>query len=309
LFDESSLEQGKHFNNKLWNALKLMKMWEEGRKQNAESEKLKEISSSFAINWFQNRLHEVRNEVEILISQFRLSEALKTIYSLIWDDFCSWFLEWIKPEFGKSIDEKVYEKALFFFDELLQLLHPFMPFITEEIYHLLKERNDDLVVKQFAAVQPFDKEILRVGNKLQMVISAIREAKNKHQIKPKDPVTLFIETNEEDSYQSIKEILAKQINSDEILFNKKPDASSIMIVAGDEKIYIKSDTAIDTAVQKEKLQKDLHYLKGFLIAVDKKLSNDKFVENAKPEVIELERKKKRDAETKIKVIEQTLSSL
>jgi valyl-tRNA synthetase len=309
LFDESSLEQGKHFNNKLWNALKLMKMWEEGRKQNAESEKLKEISSNFAINWFQNRLHEVRNEVEILISQFRLSEALKTIYSLIWDDFCSWFLEWIKPEFGKSIDEKVYEKALFFFDELLQLLHPFMPFITEEIYHLLKERNDDLVVKQFAAVQPFDKEILRVGNKLQMVISAIREAKNKHQIKPKDPVTLFIETNEEDSYQLGKNILLKQTNATAMHFSEKPEAASITLVVGKDKIYIESETEIDKESQKEKLIKDLNYLKGFLIGVDKKLSNDKFVQNAKPEVIALERKKKSDAEIKIGIIQQSLSSL
>jgi valyl-tRNA synthetase len=309
LFDESSLEQGKHFNNKLWNALKLMKMWEEGRKQNSESEKPEKISSNFAINWFQNRLHEVRNEVEILISQFRLSEALKTIYSLIWDDFCSWFLEWIKPEFGKSIDEKVYEKALFFFDELLQLLHPFMPFITEEIYHLLKERNDDLVVKQFAAVQPFDKEILQVGNKLQMVISAIREAKNKHQIKPKDPVTLFIETNEEDSYQLGKNILLKQTNATAMHFSEKPEAASITLVVGKDKIYIESETEIDKESQKEKLIKDLNYLKGFLIGVDKKLSNDKFVQNAKPEVIALERKKKSDAEIKIGIIQQSLSSL
>jgi valyl-tRNA synthetase len=327
LFDESSLEQGKYFNNKLWNAMKLLKMWKtttDDRQQTSDN--LQPVTdaafgdsssvvggryngSLFAINWFQNRLNEARNEVEILMSQFRLSEALKTIYSLIWDDFCSWFLEWIKPEFGKKIDQKVYEKAVSFFDDLLQILHPFMPFITEEIYHLLKERNDDLMVKQFGPIEKTDDKILMVGNKLKNIITAVRDAKNKNHVKPKETISLFIETNDSDSYQSIKEILAKQINADEILFNKKPDASSIMIVAGDEKIYIKSDTAIDTAVQKEKLQKDLHYLKGFLIAVDKKLSNDKFVENAKPEVIELERKKKRDAETKIKVIEQTLSSL
>jgi valyl-tRNA synthetase len=148
-----------------------------------------------------------------------------------------------------------------------------------------------------------------VGNKLKNIITAVRDAKNKNQVKPKETVSLFIETNSEASYQTIKEILAKQINADRILFNEKPDASSIMTVVGNEKIYIKSDTPIDTAVQKEKLEKDLNYLKGFLITVDKKLSNDKFVQNAKPEVIELERKKKQDAETKIKVIEQTISSL
>ena len=243
------------------------------------------------------------------MGQFRLSEALKTIYSLIWDDFCSWFLEWIKPEFGKTIDQKIYEKAVSFFDNLLQILHPFMPFITEEIYHLLKERNDDLMVKQFGPIEKTDDEILIVGNKLKNIITSVRDAKNKNHVKPKETISLFIETNDSASYQSIKEILAKQTNAGHLIFNEKPDASSIMIVVGNEKIYIESDAAIDTAVQKEKLEKDLNYLKGFLITVDKKLSNDKFVRNAKPEVIELERKKKQDAETKIKVIEQTISSL
>ncbi len=310
LFDESSLEQGKFFNNKLWNAMKLLKMWEEGKKPNGEGTTDEtEGGEVFAINWFENRLNEVRNEVEILMSQFRLSEALKTIYSLIWDDFCSWFLEWIKPEFGTAIDQKVYDKAVSFFDHLLQMLHPFMPFITEEIYHLLKERNDDLMVKQFAPVQEADVEILKLGTKLKNIITAVRDAKNKNNVKPKEKVSLYIETNEVYSYHSIKKILVKQTNADHLIFNETPDTTSIMTVVGNEKIYIKSDAVIDTSVQKEKLAKDLKYLKGFLIAVDKKLSNGKFVQNAKPEVIELERKKKQDAETKIKVIEQTLSAL
>jgi len=303
LFDESSLEQGKYFNNKLWNALKLLKMWEEGGRQKAEGDE------EFAINWFQNRLNEARDEVETLMQQFRLSEALKTIYSLIWDDFCSWFLEWIKPEYGTSISHEVYEKAVSFFDELLQILHPFMPFITEEIYHLLKERNDDLMVKQFAPANSYDEAILHVGNKLKEVITAIREAKNKHQIKPKDAITLFIETTEETSYRSVKSILLKQLNATDIHFSGQPEASSIMLVVGKDKIYIESGAEIDKEAQKEKLLKDINYLKGFLIGVDKKLSNDKFVKNAKPEVIELERKKKQDAETKIEIIQQSLSSL
>jgi valyl-tRNA synthetase len=265
--------------------------------------------SLFAINWFQNRLNEARKEVEILMSQFRLSEALKTIYSLIWDDFCSWFLEWVKPEFGKAIEQETYERAVSFFDELLQILHPFMPFITEEIYHLLKERNDDLVIKQFSAIEKANKEILILGNKLKEVISAVRDAKAKNKIKPKETISLYIETNNESSYQSIKEILSKQVYADHIFFNQKPASSSIMIVAGDEKIHLQSDAEIDTGVQKEKLIKDLSYLKGFLLSVDKKLSNEKFVQNAKQEIIELERKKKQDAEAKVKVIEQILSAL
>jgi valyl-tRNA synthetase len=310
LFDESSLEQGKHFNNKLWNATKLLKMWEEGEGQNAEGGKHPtKDSEKFAITWFENRLNEARIEIESLMKQFRLSEALKNIYSLIWDDFCSWYLEWIKPEYGKSISKNVYEKSIAFFDDLLQLLHPFMPFITEEIYHLLKERSDDLAVKQFPPVEKFDSEILNEGLKLKNVITSIRDAKNKNNLKPKEPVSLFIETAEESSYHLIKPILAKQTNADKIVFNEVPASSAIMTVAGNEKIYITSDAAIDSSVQIEKLNKDLNYLKGFLITIDKKLSNDKFVNNARPEVIELERKKKSDTESKIDVIQQTLASL
>jgi valyl-tRNA synthetase len=310
LFDEGSLEQGKHFNNKLWNALKLMKMWEEGGKQKTEGKRQEvEGGGKFAILWFENRLNEARNEVDTLMSQFRLSEALKTIYSLIWDDFCSWFLEWIKPEFGHAIDQEVYEKAIYFFEELLQLLHPFMPFITEEIYHLLKDRNDDLTVKQFAPAQQTDQELLLVADKLKEVISAIREARQKNNIKPKDTVTLFVETDNSNSYDPIKAILLKQINAENIFFNQKPEAATVTLVVGKEKIYIESEIEIDKESQKEKLLKDLAYHKGFLITVDKKLSNDKFVQNAKPEVIDLERKKKQDAETKIGIIQQSLLSL
>jgi valyl-tRNA synthetase len=310
LFDESSLEQGKHFNNKLWNALKLVKMWEEKRAAVGERHLTKvNEHGQFATQWFENRLIEVRNEVENLMAEFRLSEALKTIYSLIWDDFCSWFLEWVKPEFGKEIETEVYEKTISYFDQLLQMLHPFMPFITEEIYHLLKERTNDLIIKQFAPTEIPDLDILKSGDKLKALITAIRDARSKNNLKPKESVSLFIETTDAVFYQPLKTILSKQINADTILFNKKPEQSTITLIVGNDKVHIESDAQMDTASQKEKLTKDLLYLKGFLIGVDKKLSNDKFVQNAKPEVIALERKKKSDVENKIKIIEQSLSSI
>jgi valyl-tRNA synthetase len=218
-------------------------------------------------------------------------------------------VEWIKPEYGKSINKETYQKAVSFFDDLLQMLHPFMPFITEEIYHLLKERKEDLMVKQFTPVGKSDAEILVVGSKLKSLITSIREARNKHQIKPKEPVNLFIETASEESYHPIKPILIKQVNATSISFKGKPEAASIMLVIGTDTVYVESEKEIDKDSQREKLLKDLNYLKGFLISVDKKLSNDKFVENAKPEVIELERNKKRDAEEKINIIQQSLSSL
>ncbi|MDQ6890108.1 MAG: valine--tRNA ligase, partial [Bacteroidota bacterium] len=322
LFDEGSVEQGKHFNNKLWNALKLIKMWsgkhaddDIQNENNTKENKPIEVSSdyesdkNFAISWFQNRLDQVRLEVDKLMKEFRLSEALKTIYSLIWDDFCSWYLEWIKPDFGQPVDKEVYEASVSFFEHLLQILHPFMPFISEEIYHLLKEREDDLVVKQFADVKEAEEEILKLGNKLKNVITAIRDARNKNNIKPKESIKLFIETPDISSYQPVKNILMKQVNIELIEFNKEPAASAITVICGKERIYIESNIEIDVNSQKEKLIKDLGYLKGFLNAVNRKLSNDKFVQNAKPDIINLERKKKADAEEKIAIIEQSLSAI
>ena len=304
LFDEGSLEQGKYFNNKIWNALKLVKMWESRQSNGSESSE-----SNFALDWFENRLNEVRTEVENLMSQFRLSEALKTIYSLIWDDFCSWYLEWIKPGFEETISRYVYLKTVKLFEDLLQLLHPFMPFITEEIYHLLKDRDDDMVVKQFLSIGSIDATILQQGNRLKEIISAIRDTRNKHNIRQKETIKLHIETNDKEQYRAIKNILAKQINAENIEFSSQPENAFISIVAGKEKIYIETNIEVDVVAQKEKLSKDLKYLKGFLISIDKKLSNDRFVQNAKTEVIDLERKKKSDAEAKILIIEQTLSSL
>ncbi|MEO8415841.1 MAG: valine--tRNA ligase [Ginsengibacter sp.] len=311
LFDEGSLEQGKHFNNKLWNALKLIKLWK-GKLPGEYSKPAIERDApinNFAVSWFANRLNEVRTEVEILMSQFRLSEALKTIYSLIWDDYCSWFLEWIKPEFGRPIDHEIYNAALSFFEDALQLLHPFMPFVTEEIYHLLQDRDDDLVVKQFSNVEPPEVEILLQGARLKEIITAIRDARNKHNIRPKDTIKLFIEASDEKSYADITSILAKQANAESISFTRQPETSFITIVSGKEKIYIEAQIEVDVIAQKEKLLKDLDYLKGFLNTINRKLSNDRFVQNAKADVIELERKKKSDAEAKILVIEQSLSSI
>lgn len=308
LFDEASLEQGKFFNNKLWNALKLVKMWE-AKKAEDISQKSLVIEENFAVTWFQNRLNEAKREVNDLINQFRLNEALKVLYSLIWDDFCSWYLEWIKPPYEQTLSNNVYQKTIFFFEELLQLLHPFMPFITEEIYHLLKERNDDLMVKQFKEAGVSDIKILQQGNELKELITEIRDVRNKHNIKPKETIDIFIETNNENKFDLIKKILSKQINAASISFSAKPQGNVITTVVGSEKIYVEVDIEVNTVAQKEKLLKDLDYLKGFLNSIDKKLSNDRFVQNAKPEVIALERKKKSDAEARIHAIELTLASL
>jgi valyl-tRNA synthetase len=311
MFDENSLEQGRNFNNKIWNALKLLKMWQ-GRQ--AVSHEPLAISSqltanSFPLAWFENRLNKVRLEVDALMKQFRLSEALKTIYSLIWDDFCSWYLEWIKPGFEQPIDAAVYNKTIVYFEELMQLLHPYMPFVTEEIYHLLKEQTDDLCVKQFAAIKSVDENILTQGELLKQVITNIRDGRNKNQLKPKEAIKLFIETNSKESYSAIQNIICKQVNADELSFTSEAIANTIVVAVEKDKFYIKTDKELDSATLKDDLLKDLAHQKGFLSSVQKKLSNEKFVQNAKPEVLALEQKKKADAEARIKTIEESLSTI
>lgn len=306
LFDESALEQGRNFNNKLWNALKLIKMWE-SRQSSANSDT--SPSHHFAVNWFGHRLNEVKAEVTGLMNQFRLSEALKTIYSLIWDDFCSWYLEWIKPGFEQPIDKTVYDTTLGYFEELMQLLHPFMPFITEEIYHMLKEQTDDLCVKQETALQPFDPGVLESGELLKKVISALRDARNKNQLKPKDPIKLFIQTGADAGYRAIENILLKQVNAESIAYTDATIANSIVVAVEKDKFFIETERQLDAVNLKAELLKDLEHQQKFLESVIKKLGNERFVQNAKPEVVELERKKQSDAEARIRTIQESLQNL
>lgn len=306
LFDEASLEQGRFFNNKLWNALKLIKMWE-ARINVAETSK--EGTHDFAVNWFDNRLNQVRADLELLFKQFRLSEGLKMLYSLIWDDFCSWYLEWVKPGFEETLPAEIYARTVSFFEDLLQLLHPYMPFITEEIYHLLQHRQQDLCIKQFEPERKYNSHILSQGELLKGIITSIREVRNKQQLKPKESVEVSIEAHEPAIYNQFIEILQKQVNANKIVFTNSPVNNTAVITVEKDKFYIATNKTIDTGALRAELLKDLEHQKGFLQSVLKKLGNEKFVANAKAEVVELERKKQGDAEARIKTIEETLATL
>jgi valyl-tRNA synthetase len=306
LFDDSSCEQGRNFCNKIWNALKLIKMWEErGTIANAPD------ANHFAVEWFESRLNEVQQQVAELFKDFKLSEALKIVYSLVWDDFCSWYLEWVKPGFEQPIDAVVYQKTIYFFEQLMQLLHPFMPFVTEEIYQLLQTRTagDDLIVKQFTTPAATNAAILLQGTLAKEVISSIRDARNKHQLKPKDEVGVYIDTLQEDVFKLIEDTLAKQVNAKSITYTKTPVADCITLVVQKDKFYLETEVVLDPAAQKEELLKDLAYLQGFLVSVEKQLGNERFVANAKAEVVEATRKKQSDAEAKIAAITESLKSL
>ena len=305
MWDQAGNEQGKFFINKMWNALKLVKMWE-GRKSEVRSQK---SEANFAVEWFEHRLSEVRLQLDEQFKDFRLSESLKTIYSLIWDDFCSWYLEWVKPGFEQPIEASVYNKTVEFFEQLMQLLHPFMPFITEEIYHELGEKKDDLTVKQYPLITEPNEAILKKAVILKEVITAIRDARNKAQLKPKDTIKLHVLAGDKKVYQPLESILAKQVNAGSVSYTDIPVSNCINVVIQKDKFFLETTTVLDTSSQKEQLQKDLAYQKGFLISVEKKLSNERFVQNAKPEVVEIERKKKADAEAKIKAIEESLAML
>lgn len=306
LFDENSLEQGKHFNNKIWNALKLIRMWSShddfGKSAGAETDR-------FAVNWFESRLNETRKRVNDLIGEYRLSEALKVIYSLIWDDFCSWYLEWIKPPYGECISKNIHDKTISFFDDLLHLLHPYMPFITEEIFHLLKPRETDLMETKYSEAGDYDSDILLAGEHLKNLITAVRDARNKFNLQQKEPVSLYITTPQVEAFDPILHLFKKQTFAEEIHFNTEPEGKSVQIVCGNEKLMITTSGEVNTEKQKEQLEKDLLYLEGFLQSVEKKLSNENFVSRAKPEIVELEKKKKSDALEKIKVIKESLENL
>jgi len=346
LFDESALEQGRNFNNKLWNALKLVKMWE-GRQSTVDSGQSavgseqsavgsgqlavgsgqsavgsgqlavgsqqqtndERPTTNFATDWFAIRLKEVRLEVEEMMKQFRLSEALKTIYSLTWDDFCSWYLEWVKPGFEQPIDAAVYESTVDYFEQLMELLHPFMPFVTEEIYHRLRERYEDLCIKISSPVALPDNKILDEGSMLKQVISAIRDARNRNQLKPKESVRLYIQTSTPSAYTPVETLLSRQVNAASISYTDQAIADTIVVAVEKEKFYLDTGKALDSGALKTDLLKDLEHQKGFLAAVEKKLGNERFVQNAKPEVLELELKKKADAEARIRTIEESLSTL
>jgi valyl-tRNA synthetase len=288
----------------MWNALKLLKMWEANLSADANN-----TSAQFAMVWFAARLTKAQMDVHTLLKQFKLSEALKVMYSLIWDDFCSWYLEWIKPEYGTALHTDVYRKTVTFFTQLLEMLHPFMPFITEELNELLG--NEELLcTKQVQVPSISATEVIATGDMLKNIITSIRDVRNKQQLKPKESIQVHIDNVAKETYRQFEAILQKQVNADAIVYTDAEVANSISIVHDKYKIYLTSNYfKSGGAAQKDDLEKDLAYLKSFLASVEKKLGNEKFVANAKPEILAIEQKKKADALEKISLIQAALAGM
>jgi valyl-tRNA synthetase len=269
---------------------------------------------SFAVQWFDNRFNQAKTQINRLLEDFKINEALKTIYSLIWDDFCSWFLEWVKPGYEQPLHPVFYEKTIVFFEELIQWLHPFMPFVTEEIYHQLRDRaaGDDLCIKQFTPGQTFSAPLLETGEKLRMLLTVGREFRQQQQLKNSETIARIIIPEEVfGKNESLNAIILKQLNCSKIeyLTGPIPNDPGIQVIPFlSYQLGFETPQRVDESRRKEDLEKELIYYKEFLDSLNKKLSNERFVQNAKPEVVNLEKKKKQDTEEKIAAILLTLKN-
>lgn len=315
LFDESSCEQGRNFSNKVWNAFRLVKGWE------IDSTKATSESNKISIKWFEARFNQQLESLSDLYSKYRMSEALMVTYKLIWDDFCAWYLELVKPEFvnGKAlpIDAFTYNATLDFFEKILKVLHPWMPFVSEEIWHLLKDRkeNECLIVAAWPITGNLQPDLLKDSEKIFELIAHIRNFRSSKQISPKVPLKLFVKKHTaagktfDTHFSAFGNALSKLSNISEISPAEKAENLFSIFISDTHEFFIQAEGAVDKEKERESLLKDLDYNKGFLKSVETKLSNEKFVANAKPELVASEKKKQADALAKIKAIEDQLLSL
>ena len=304
LFDESLCEQGRNFNNKIWNAFRLVKGWE-----TADIEQPK--SAEIAVKWFDAKLKEVNEEMQKQFKDYRISEALMTVYKLFWDEFSSWYLEMVKPVYGQPIDQKSYDATLRFFDALLKMLHPFMPFITEELWQHIYDRKDgeSIMREKLDIPAPTTEEQKLAANieAVKQIIAGVRTVRNQKNIAQKEQLSLQVVGKND--FEAYNDVTLKMANLDkiEVIAEKSADASSFMV--GTDEFAVPLGDLIDVAAEIEKAEAQLKHLEGFLMDVRKKLSNENFVAHAPEKVVVLERKKESDSVEKIAALKATIEEL
>ena len=304
LFDESLCEQGRNFNNKIWNAFRLVKGWE-----TADIEQPK--SAEIAVKWFDAKLKEVNEEMQKQFKDYRISEALMTVYKLFWDEFSSWYLEMVKPAYGQPIDQKSYDATLRFFDALLKMLHPFMPFITEELWQHIYDRKDgESIMREkldIPAPTTEEQKLAADIEAVKQIIAGVRTVRNQKNIAQKEQLSLQVVGKND--FEAFNDVTLKMANLDkiEVIAEKSADASSFMV--GTDEFAVPLGDLIDVAAEIEKAEAQLKHLEGFLMGVRKKLSNENFVAHAPEKVVALERKKESDSVEKIATLKATIEEL
>ena len=304
LFDESLCEQGRNFNNKIWNAFRLVKGWE-----TADIEQPK--SAEIAVKWFDAKLKEVNEEMQKQFKDYRISEALMTVYKLFWDEFSSWYLEMVKPAYGQPIDQKSYAATLRFFDALLKMLHPFMPFITEELWQHIYDRKDGESIMreklEIPAPTAEEQKLAADIEAVKQIIAGVRTVRNQKNIAQKEQLSL--QAVGKNDFEAYNDVTLKMANLDkiEVITEKSADASSFMV--GTDEFAVPLGDLIDVAAEIEKAEAQLKHLEGFLMGVRKKLSNENFVAHAPEKVVALERKKESDSVEKIAALKATIEEL
>ena len=304
LFDESLCEQGRNFNNKIWNAFRLVKGWE-----TADIEQPK--SAEIAVKWFDAKLKEVNEEMQKQFKDYRISEALMTVYKLFWDEFSSWYLEMVKPAYGQPIDQKSYAATLRFFDALLKMLHPFMPFITEELWqHIYDRKEGESIMREKLEIPAPTAEEQKLAADIEAVkqiIAGVRTVRNQKNIAQKEQLSL--QAVGKNDFEAYNDVTLKMANLDkiEVITEKSADASSFMV--GTDEFAVPLGDLIDVAAEIEKAEAQLKHLEGFLMGVRKKLSNENFVAHAPEKVVALERKKESDSVEKIAALKATIEEL
>jgi valyl-tRNA synthetase len=299
LYDETLIEQGRNFCNKIWNAYRLLNGWQVVADAAVSSEIL--AANQLSNQWFNMKFQRAVNEVHKLFKEYRLSDALMTTYKLIWDDFCSWYLEMVKPVYGQPINESTMKEVKSNFEKILAALHPFMPFITEELYDNLREHQAEkpLIVSQF----PKENNTFEtINDQALVIITEIRNMRNGKGLSPKIAFEVIVKTEQAQTYQAWENTICKLANVTAITYNQDKPQKYLSALIGTDEIYIPFEEAIDEAEEQKKRDEELHYLQGFLKSVEAKLTNERFMANAKPDVIEKELQKKADAEEKIRLL-------
>ena len=316
LFDEALCEQGRNFNNKIWNAFRLVKGWQVSPVcSDTIAANKTAAANQTAIRWMEARLKQANEELKDHFAKYRINDALMTVYKLFWDEFSQWYLEMVKPAYvngqPQPIDRETYDKTLQFFETLLKMLHPFMPFITEELWQALYERKpgESIMSDKLELAAPTAEELRLIADieQVKQVVSGVRTLRSQKNIAPKEKLTL--QAVGQNRFETYNEVIAKMGNLSQIAVVEQKDATSSAFMVGTDEFAVPLGDLIDVEAEIEKMEAQLKHLEGFLTGVQKKLSNERFVQNAPEQVVALERKKQADAEEKIASLKESIAAL